>query len=79
MRMKTAVTAHVQNASGTMFRDATDAVQRELDQMCRQIRDVIDEQVELVYTRVSRDYLAVLVGIDAYQPDAGPNSECFLL
>ncbi len=54
MRMKTAAIVHVQNASGTMFGDATDAVQRELDQMCRQIRDVIDEQVELVYTRVSR-------------------------
>ena len=50
-----------------MFRDATNAVRQELDQMCKNLRKVLEEHTEELFSRLSRDYLTALVGLDLHK------------
>lgn len=65
MRMKNIMVTHVAGRQRAMFRNATDVVQSRLEDMCQHIRQVMEAHVQNMYTRLSRDYLAVLVGTDA--------------
>ncbi|KAK3324641.1 hypothetical protein B0T19DRAFT_429037 [Cercophora scortea] len=64
-RMKDAMARHVETNRATMFREATGVVQGQLEQMCTQIEEAMTIELQDLYARVARDYLAVLVGSDA--------------
>ncbi|KAK3687321.1 hypothetical protein B0T22DRAFT_497814 [Podospora appendiculata] len=64
-RMKDDMARHVETNRATMFREATGAVQGQLEQMCTQIEEAMSTELQDLYARVARDYLAVLVGSDA--------------
>ncbi|KAG7287089.1 hypothetical protein NEMBOFW57_006592 [Staphylotrichum longicolle] len=64
MRMKNIMVTHVTNRRGPMFRNATDVVQRQLEQLCDRIQQDMEAHVQEMRARLARDYLAVLVGVD---------------
>lgn len=64
MRMKNIMVTHVTNRRGPMFRNATDVVQRQLEQLCDRIQQDMEAHVQELRARLARDYLAVLVGVD---------------
>ena len=72
MRMKNLMLAHVSNQCGLMFRSATDHVQEQLEEMCDQIRVELEANVQGLRERLTRDYLAVLVGADTSTAGLGP-------
>ncbi len=72
--MKAAVTGHVQTQCDTMFRAATDTVQNDLKVLCEAIEAAISDRVQQLFQRISKDYLAVLVGVDSYKANVGPSS-----
>ncbi len=74
MRMKTAVRDHVESMGGTMFRDATNAVRKELEQMCQSLRNVLEDYNEELSSRLSRDYLTALVGLGLHKTEFDTSS-----
>jgi len=64
MRMKNLMVTHVTNRRGVMFRNATNVVQRQLEQLCASIEQDMETHVQELRARLARDYLAVLVGVD---------------
>ncbi|KAL2132078.1 hypothetical protein VTI74DRAFT_4256 [Chaetomium olivicolor] len=72
MRMKNIMVTHVSNRRGVMFRNATNAVQRQLEQLCERIKQELESYVYDLHARLARDYLAVLVGADAVFNGMGP-------
>ncbi|KAH6632633.1 hypothetical protein F5144DRAFT_574744 [Chaetomium tenue] len=73
MRMKNLMLAHVTNQRGVMFRAATDHVQEQLEGMCEQIGAELEASIQGLRERLTRDYLAVLVGVDASSVSLGPS------
>lgn len=73
MRMKNLMLAHVTNQRGLMFRSATGHVQEQLEEMCDQIGVELEASVQGLRERLTRDYLAVLVGVDASTFGLGPS------
>jgi hypothetical protein len=73
MRMKNLMLAHVTNQRGLMFRSATDHVQEQLEEMCDQIGVELEANIQGLRERLTRDYLAVLVGVDASTVGLGPS------
>ncbi|KAK2607165.1 hypothetical protein N8I77_005867 [Diaporthe amygdali] len=65
VRMKSIMEAHVDIARNTMFRQACDAVKREVDAMCTAIEQLMMAHLGKLFTMLERDYLATLVGEDA--------------
>lgn len=79
MRMKNLMIAHVTNQRGGMFRDATDKVQKQLEDLCHVMQQEMEAQMQEVQQRLTRDYLSVLVGADAASMKAGvPRVELML-
>lgn len=73
MRMKNLMLTHVTNQRGVMFRAATDHVQEQLEGMCEQIGAELEASIQGLRERLTRDYLAVLVGVDASSDGLGPS------
>jgi hypothetical protein len=65
MRMKNIMIGHVTTYRNSMFRDATNVVQKQLEDMCKQMKLEMEESIQELHGRLSRDYLSVLVGTDA--------------
>ncbi|KAK4109597.1 hypothetical protein N656DRAFT_839036 [Canariomyces notabilis] len=65
MRMKNIMIRHVTTYRNSMFRDATNVVQKQLEDMCKQMKLEMEESIQELHGRLSRDYLSVLVGTDA--------------
>ena len=79
MRMKNLMINHVTNRRGSMFRNATNAVQRQLENLCERMRQEMEAHMQDVHARLARDYLSVLVGVDAASMAAGvPRVELLL-
>jgi hypothetical protein len=79
MRMKNLMINHVTNRRGSMFRNATNAVQRQLENLCERMRQEMEAHMQEVHARLARDYLSVLVGVDAAAMAAGvPRVELLL-
>ena len=70
---------HVTTHRNTMFRNATDVVQRQLEDLCDRIGSEMEAHVHEVHSRLARDYLAVLVGADVASMQRGvPRAELML-
>lgn len=63
-RMKDKMISHVTTHRQSMFRNATGFVQQQLEEMCRHIKLQMEEFIQDIHARLSRDYLSVLVGTD---------------
>ncbi|KAL2015623.1 hypothetical protein VTK56DRAFT_5080 [Thermocarpiscus australiensis] len=72
MRMKNIMQTHVAARRGTMFWNATNAVKQQLEAMCDAMRAQMEDRIRDMHARLSRDYLAVLVGADAVARALGP-------
>lgn len=79
MRMKNIMVTHVTDRRGSMFRNATDVVQRQLEQLCDRIQQDMEAHVQELRARLARDYLAVLVGVDVGAIGAGGPSRVELM
>ncbi|KAH6855788.1 hypothetical protein B0I37DRAFT_365794 [Chaetomium sp. MPI-CAGE-AT-0009] len=73
MRMKNLMLAHVTDHRGSMFRVATNAVQEQLEEMCHKIGEELGASIQELQARLARDYLSVLVGVDASSVGLGPS------
>ncbi|KAK3294038.1 uncharacterized protein B0H64DRAFT_361274 [Chaetomium fimeti] len=73
MRMKNLMLAHVNDHRESMFRVATNVVQEQLEEMCDKIGEQLGVSVEELQTRLARDYLAVLIGVDVSSVGMGPS------
>ncbi|KAK4033768.1 hypothetical protein C8A01DRAFT_19341 [Parachaetomium inaequale] len=73
MRMKSLMLAHVTSHRGAMFRNATNHVQRQLEELCVRIGQDLEANVQELRARLARDYLAVLVGVDVSSVGMGPS------
>ncbi|KAK3319346.1 hypothetical protein B0H66DRAFT_591910 [Apodospora peruviana] len=78
MRMKEAMVSHVERTRRTMFRDATNGVQEQLETMCKTVKQQIENSTQDLHSRLTRDYLAVLVGIDIAAFRTVPRAERLL-
>lgn len=63
--MKGLMVSHVESTRVSMFDSATNVVKSLLQQMCDAVRDLMASKTEENFQRISRDYLAVLVGANA--------------
>lgn len=54
--------SHVDTKRNTMFRDACDAVQGQLETMCATVQEQMTTFMDDLFTKLQRDYLATLVG-----------------
>lgn len=61
-RMKSTMESHVDTARNTMFRQACDAVEGQLDAMCASIEQWLTGFMNDLLTKLQRDYLATLLG-----------------
>ncbi|KAF6824031.1 tat pathway signal sequence [Colletotrichum musicola] len=78
-RMKRHMVEHVENSRHNMFRHSTDSVKEQLQALCKRVEDEMASQVQGIYNLLARDYLAVLVGVDAKMQPAGlPRAERIL-
>lgn len=79
MRMKNIMINHVTTHRNTMFRNATDVVKRQLEDLCDRIGSEMEAHVHELHARLARDYLAVLVGVDVASMQRGvPRAELML-
>ncbi|KAG8163857.1 hypothetical protein KVR01_005775 [Diaporthe batatas] len=62
VRMKAIMESHVATARNTMFRQACDSVQRQLDSMCVAIEKSLTVFVQDLLAKIRRDYRAILAG-----------------
>lgn len=62
VRMKSTMEFHVDTTRNTMFTEACDAVQRQLETMCIRVEEWMTAFVHDLFTKLQRDYLATLVG-----------------
>jgi hypothetical protein len=72
MRMKHIMVSHVTHNCQTMFRNATNVVQNQLEHLLARIHDFIKAQLREIHAQLTRDYLAVLVGTDALSKGLRP-------
>ncbi|KAK4236644.1 hypothetical protein C8A03DRAFT_16733 [Achaetomium macrosporum] len=72
MRMKNLMITHVTVRRGSMFRNATNVVQEQLEDLLSRIQDYIEKQLQDIQAQLTRDYLAVLVGTDALSKGLRP-------
>lgn len=63
--MKEAMLAHVEMARHSMFRDATERVKTDLNNMCTTIEKLMSGQIEDLSVRLIRDYDRALVGVNS--------------
>ncbi|KAK4100264.1 hypothetical protein N658DRAFT_516763 [Parathielavia hyrcaniae] len=74
MRMKSLMIRHVDSRKAVMFRNATDLVQRQLEvDLCNRIREALETHVQELKSRLARDYLSALVGVDVSAIGLGPS------
>ncbi|KAL2258691.1 hypothetical protein VTK26DRAFT_7888 [Humicola hyalothermophila] len=79
MRMKNIMVGHVTNRRQRMFHNATDGVTQQLDGLCNQVKAEMEAHMQELHTRLSHDYLAVLVGTDVASMQMGvPRVELML-
>jgi hypothetical protein len=72
--MKNLMVSHVENHRNSMFRNATNVVQRQLeDELCKRIQADLEAHVRDLQARLARDYLSVLVGVDVASFGLGPS------
>jgi hypothetical protein len=71
--MKSRMIGHVTSHRGAMFRNATNHVQRQLEELCVRIGQDLEANVQDLRARLARDYLAVLVGVDVSSVGMGPS------
>ena len=64
-RMKTAMVSHVETERYNMFRQATNAAQGRLDDMCATVESQMRARIQDIFTTIYRDYMTVLVGVSA--------------
>lgn len=64
-RMKTHMIDHVQTQGQGMFVRSTESVKTELQALCERVEQEMRAQVLDIYNLLARDYLAVLVGVEA--------------
>ncbi|KAJ4343637.1 hypothetical protein N0V95_006611 [Ascochyta clinopodiicola] len=63
MRMKAHMAAHVERNRHSMFNEATLTVKRHLDDMCKELRELMEERADEIYIKMKADYLRVLGGV----------------
>lgn len=77
-RMKDIMVGHVSQNRKRIFVDATWSVRRQLEQTCHAVRQILDLYLQDIYTRLSSDYLSVLVGTNVAQIRSLPRVERLL-
>ncbi|KAK0643251.1 hypothetical protein B0T16DRAFT_391805 [Cercophora newfieldiana] len=77
-RMKGHMTAHVETQSRIMFRNATNVVQKQLEDLSRRISDQLMLQVQELHARLAHDYLAALFGVTNVSDNGVPRAEKML-
>jgi len=75
MRMKSAMISHVEQSRHKMFKTATDIVKKQLEGLCETIQDQMKVEVQELYARLARDYLAVLIGAEVASIQGLPRAE----
>lgn len=73
MRMKNLMLDHVNSRRSVMFRNATNHVQRQLNDLCDRVGQDLKAEIDQMRARLARDYLAVLVGVDVASMGLGPS------
>ncbi|UPX18511.1 uncharacterized protein EKO05_0008810 [Ascochyta rabiei] len=63
MRMKAHMAAHVERNRHSMFNKATLTVKRHLDDMCKELRELMETRADEIYIKMKADYLRVLGGV----------------
>ena len=72
MRMKAAMTSHVDRVRLTMFHESTSEVRNRLSQMIRQVEEDMSNKADEVFVAMRRDYRAVLGGDSRSQGEMMP-------
>lgn len=62
MRMKANMNTHVSTHRHHMFHDATKTVRQHLDNMCKNLQNTMESNVDEIFNSMRRDYLTVLGG-----------------
>lgn len=63
-RMKASMQSHVETARHTMFEQACNIVKNDLEEMCTDVGKAMMILVDDLFTKLEKDYLAVLIGQD---------------
>jgi len=66
--MKAAMVSHVDGERRAMFRRAVDMVEGQLDDMCAKVESQMRAGIQDVFNAVYRDYMTVLIGAGANNP-----------
>jgi len=75
MRMKQHMSQQVDQNRHVMFHDATKTVKQHLDDMCKQLEDVMEEKADEIYIKMKADYMRVLGGVQINQTSVMPKEE----
>lgn len=62
-RMKAHMAAHVDYARRHMFQDAAETVQNHLNEMCKELQELMEEKADQIFVNMRCDYLRVLGGV----------------
>lgn len=72
MRMKVHMKQQVDQNRHIMFHNATKTVKQHLDDMCKQLEEVMEARADEIYVKMKADYMRVLGGVQINQANVMP-------
>jgi hypothetical protein len=74
-RMKKHMSQQVDQNRHDMFHNATKTVKQHLDDMCKQLEDVMDSHADEIFVKMKSDYMRVLGGVQINETAIMPKEE----
>ncbi|KAF2179023.1 hypothetical protein K469DRAFT_597528 [Zopfia rhizophila CBS 207.26] len=78
MRMKRNMIDYVKQHRHQMFKDATENVKGQLEQMCRQVEEDMSNKADEIFVSMRRDYVSLIGGAEVNQDNAMSKAERLL-